>query len=114
MTTTFSDVASDAICNKLDMTLMGDMEVPEGVDSDGYHASYAYAVTDIPANDMQMTCFGFDDDTVGYFCVGALSQEFADNEYSGHGVGYWNLSAAQVAEREERLGGAEGSESAGD
>jgi len=54
---------------------------------------------------MAMTCFGFDGDSVGYYCIGAVSQEFSDNEYAAHGVGYWALSAAQMAERDARLGG---------
>ena len=73
---TFSDGTMNEVCNQLDVTLTGhaaDM-VPEGVESDGYQASYTYDVTnELAENDMVMTCFGFDGDDYGYFCVGVVS-----------------------------------------
>lgn len=108
-TTTFSAGDMDPVCNQLDMTLSGLDEAPEGVDSDGYQAAYTYDLTnDLVASDLQMTCFGFDDDPVGYFCVGVVGQEFTENEYAGHGAGYWTMSAAQLAEKSERLGARDG------
>lgn len=99
MTTVFSNGSADTICNQLDMTLEG-LEAPEGIDTDGYRASYAYTLThDLMANDVQMTCFGFAADQAGYFCVGAVGQAASENEYSTHGVGYWAYTAEQLADR---------------
>lgn len=82
-TTTFTSGDTNTACHTLDMTLSGTDVIPDGIDTDGYRASYVYTLNDggIPANDVHMSCFGLDADALGYFCVGVMSHAFTANEY---------------------------------
>jgi len=105
-TTVFTDGSLD-ICNQLEVTLMGggDAAIPDGINTDGYQASYTYEITkEMPANDLHMSCFGFDADPVGYFCVGVAAQELYPNQYNAHGAGYWLMTAAEIEAKNARSG----------
>ena len=74
------------------MTLTGDNEVPEslGDNFDGYMAAYTLTLDEgLLAGDFKATCFGFEEDEFGYFCLGVGANETEDGMYSFHGAGYW-------------------------
>jgi len=43
-----------------------------------------------------MIIFGFHEDIYGYFGIGVLGDQFEENEYASHGVGYWNWNNDMV------------------
>jgi len=57
---------------------------------DGYGVVYDMSLSKpLTREDIQLTCFGFDQDPNGYFCAGVFGDEFEDDMYSSHGAGYW-------------------------
>ena len=55
---------------------------------DGYEAQYIYKLNnEIEPYSIQMTCFGFDDDDSGYFCVKVMGGSQSDS-YQGHNISY--------------------------
>merc|ERR1719199_1535636 len=59
---------------------------------DGYVASYEFTpFGGVYPNELTGTCFGFEEDTKGYYCVGAYGAEDF-GYYSFHGAGYWMLT----------------------
>jgi len=62
--------------------------------SDGYMVSYVYSPVATDA-----TCFGFEEDSQGYFCIGA---EILEGYYTMHGAGYWNWTEEELAAMEEK------------
>ena len=43
-----------------------------------------------------MIIFGFHEDIYGYFGIGVLGDQFEENKYASHGVGYWNWNDNMV------------------
>jgi hypothetical protein len=57
---------------------------------DGYGVAYDYTLRDnLGLEDMQLTCFGFNEDADGYFCVGAFGDWEVPDRYSSHGASYF-------------------------
>ena len=61
--------------------------------SDGYMASYVFSGVNPDGGDA--TCFGFEEDEEGYFCIGA---EINAGAYVQHQAGYWNWTEEEKAE----------------
>lgn len=70
----------------------------DGMGFDGYMVSYMYNLkAPMSAGQHEATCFGFDYDRYGYFCVGAKNSDEVGGMYEAHMAGYWNYDECQAA-----------------
>merc|ERR1711990_379046 len=87
--------SGDSVCNKFAFTIQGDSKLDYLTEAglkdptifDGYKVHYDYTLEEaLTPADNQLTCFGFNQDPNGYFCVGVFGDPEEQDMYASHGA----------------------------